>query len=52
MQLTLTSMAGKTVLAAEFSGKMRIDVSDLPAGIYVVRCSGNPGNLIGKLVVR
>lgn len=52
MRLRITSMAGKTVLTTEFTGKTRIDVSDLPAGIYVVNCSGTPGNLIAKLIVR
>lgn len=50
--LTLVDINGKTVYATQVSGpKAEINVSNLPKGVYFVRCTFGQRNAVKKLVV-
>jgi hypothetical protein len=48
---TITDVTGRSVLAGEFTGSAKIDISALSEGVYMAEFSSSQGHNIQKLVV-
>jgi spore coat protein H len=52
-QLDIEDMSGRRVLQTTLpGGPTRLDISSLPQGVYLARCSGTSGVAVKKLVIR
>ena len=51
-QLSLYSWSGERVISQNISANTSIDMSLLPAGVYILRLSGNQGKSVTKRIIK
>ena len=50
--INVTDLTGKNILSRTANGTTRIDVSDLPMGMYLIKISDNQNSFVKKIVVK
>ena len=50
--INVTDLTGKNILSKTTAGTTRIDVSDLPMGMYLIKISDSQNSLVKKIVVK